>query len=88
MKNKENQEAKHEVKFSAISMLSKFALSLQKVFIPANNVRSKKRVSPPKRGAAEPVNLKIHRNPAKQLRWLSEVEATFLPGFLVFSKSV
>jgi len=37
----------------------------KKMFIPTQNIRSMKRVSPPKRGAAEPVNLKIHRNPAK-----------------------
>ncbi len=35
------------------------------MFISTQNIRSKQRASPPKRGAAEPVNLKIHRNPAK-----------------------
>jgi hypothetical protein len=36
-----------------------------KMFIPTKNIRSMQRASPPKRGAAEPVNLKTHRNPAK-----------------------
>ncbi|MBS4058924.1 MAG: hypothetical protein KG029_00865, partial [Bacteroidetes bacterium] len=35
------------------------------MFIPTKNIRSMQRASPPKRGAAEPVNLKTHRNPAK-----------------------
>jgi len=35
------------------------------MFIPTHRATSKQRVSPPKRGAAEPVNLKTHRNPAK-----------------------
>jgi len=65
MQNKENQEAKHEVKFSAVSMSYEPPLSLQKMLISVQNVRSMQRVSPPKRGAAEPVNLKTHRNPAK-----------------------
>jgi len=38
------------------------------MFTPTKNIRSMKRVSPPKRGAAEPVNLKTHRNPAKTAR--------------------
>jgi hypothetical protein len=52
-------------KFNALSVPNEAGLSLQKMFIPAKNVRSMQRVNPPKRGAAEPVNLKIHRNPAK-----------------------
>jgi len=40
----------------------------QKMFIPTKNIRSMQRESPPKRGAAEPVNLKTLRNPAKTAR--------------------
>jgi len=35
------------------------------MFYPTQNIRSMQRVSPPKRGAVEPVNLKTLRNPAK-----------------------
>ncbi|MBS4062417.1 MAG: hypothetical protein KG029_18625, partial [Bacteroidetes bacterium] len=34
-------------------------------FNPKHNATSRQRASPPKRGAAEPVNLKTLRNPAK-----------------------
>jgi len=65
MQNKENQEAKQGVKLNAVSGPYEPALSRRKMFIPAQNVRSMQCVSPPKRSAAEPVNLKTHRNPAK-----------------------
>jgi hypothetical protein len=35
------------------------------MLFPKQNATSTQRASPPKRGAAEPVNLKTHRNPAK-----------------------
>jgi hypothetical protein len=38
------------------------------MFNSTQNDRTMQRVSPPKRGAAEPVNLKIHRNPATTTR--------------------
>jgi hypothetical protein len=38
------------------------------MFIPSHHATSKQRVSPPKRGAVEPVNLKTLRNPAKTAR--------------------
>jgi hypothetical protein len=48
-----------------VSMIRNLHINLQKMFIATKNLRSMQRVSPPKRGAAEPVNLKTHRNPAK-----------------------
>ena len=38
------------------------------MFFPKQNATSTQRASPPKRGAAEPVNLKTHRNPTKTAR--------------------
>jgi hypothetical protein len=60
------------------------------MFNPTHNATSTQRVSPPKRGAVEPVNLKTHRNPAKTAQSCLDsytAASTFLPGFLVFSKS-
>jgi hypothetical protein len=60
------------------------------MFFPKQNATSTQRASPPKRGAAEPVNLKTHRNPAKTAQGPFVISkfnfTTFLPGFLVFSK--
>jgi len=50
--------------FFILNLILNLNLNLKKMFLPTQNIRSMKCVSPPKRGAAEPVNLKIHRNPA------------------------